>query len=112
MTTQYFKKLKGINSIALLRVLLGIIMITHGSARIYYGSVPLFGDFLVSKSIIFGKWIAWIITILDIGFGLSLICNKRINCASYWFLYYFSNGYYFGSFSKRMVCCRSWTKWR
>ncbi len=104
MTTPYnFKKLKSVNSVALLRILLGIIMVTHGGARIYYGSIPLFGDFLVSKSIIFGKWIAWVVTILDIGLGLSLICNKRVNCASYWFIFilvmgmmlvHFQNGWF------------------
>lgn len=122
MTTNYnFKKFQMLNSICLLRILLGLIMISHGSARIYYNTVSLFGDFLTSKSFIFGDNIAWCITILDIAFGLCLLFNKLVNCSSLWFIFvlimgiilvHFQNGWFVVGhgqngveYSVLLICC-------
>lgn len=55
-----------------LRATMGIIFITHGIARLYYWSVPDFGNFLNSHGLIAGVLIAWIITIGEIISGSSL----------------------------------------
>jgi len=56
-----------------LRSIMGIIFITHGAARIYYGSVGDFGEFLNSQGLVIGLAIAWIITIGEIVSGGLLI---------------------------------------
>ena len=56
-----------------LRSIMGIIFITHGAARIYYGSVGDFGEFLNSQGLFIGLAIAWIITIGEILSGGLLI---------------------------------------
>jgi len=53
----------------ILRALMGIIFITHGAARLYYGSVTDFGAFLDSQGLVIGEVIAWIITIGEIFSG-------------------------------------------
>lgn len=55
-----------------LRMLLGIIFITHGVARIYYWSIPDFGKFLDAKGFLIGLPLAWAITVGEISSGLLL----------------------------------------
>jgi len=57
----------------ILRCIMGIIFITHGVARIYYGSVGDFGGFLNSQGLMIGLAIAWVITIGEIISGALLI---------------------------------------
>jgi putative oxidoreductase len=52
---------------------MGLIFITHGAARIYFGSVGDFGGFLDSQGLMIGLAIAWIITIGEIISGALLI---------------------------------------
>lgn len=60
-------------AVIILRSILGIIFITHGIARLYYGSVQDFGGFLNSQGLLIGEIIAWTITIGEIIGGLLLI---------------------------------------
>ena len=55
-----------------LRVLVGLIMMSHGTARLYYNSIEGFGEFLNSKGIPFGFFLAASITLYDISGGLIL----------------------------------------
>ena len=61
-----------------LRSIMGIIFITHGAARIYYGSVGGFGEFLNSQGLVIGLAIAWIITIGEIVSGGLLILGVLV----------------------------------
>lgn len=60
----------------ILRITMGIIFITHGLARLYYGSVPDFGGFLNAQGLIIGLPLAWIITIGEVICG-SLLALRR-----------------------------------
>ena len=55
-----------------LRILLGIIMISHGAMRIHVGTVGGFGEFLTSTGIPVGAIIAWAITVFEICGGVTL----------------------------------------
>lgn len=57
-----------------LRILIGLTMISHGIARIYYKSISDFGDFLSLKGIPFPYILSTSITIYDIlgGFLLAI----------------------------------------
>ena len=68
-------------SFVFLRVVMGIIFITHGVARLYYESIPDFGVFLNSRGLVFGETIAWIITIGEIIGGLLLISGYFLKFA-------------------------------
>ncbi|MCU0447735.1 MAG: DoxX family protein [Microscillaceae bacterium] len=56
----------------ILRILLGIIFITHGVARIYVWSLPDFGKFLTNWGFPWGEGLAWAITIGEIVSGSLL----------------------------------------
>ncbi|MBX2945319.1 MAG: DoxX family protein [Cyclobacteriaceae bacterium] len=60
------------NVLMLLRIVMGLIFITHGVARLYYWSVPGFGSFLESQGLPFGFWIAMVITTGEILSGALL----------------------------------------
>jgi len=61
-----------------LRVLLGIIFITHGAARLYYWSIPDFGKFLDAKGFVIGLQLAWAITIGEIVSGALLALGWKV----------------------------------
>ncbi|WP_143960309.1 DoxX family protein [Litoribacter populi] len=60
-------------AVTVLRIVLGVIFISHGAARLYYGSVGDFGGFLNSQGLIVGDLIAWTVTIGEILSGSLLI---------------------------------------
>lgn len=62
----------------ILRATIGIIFITHGIARLYYGSVPDFGGFLNSQGLIIGLPLAWIITLGEIICGSLLALGRYV----------------------------------
>ncbi len=68
-------------TLIILRSVIGIIFITHGLARLYYGSVQDFGGFLNSQGLMVGEVIAWTITIGEIIGGLLLISGFLIRYA-------------------------------
>ncbi|MCU0393817.1 MAG: DoxX family protein [Thermoflexibacter sp.] len=55
-----------------LRILLGIIFITHGAARLYYWSIPDFTSFFEKKGIPFGIVWVWLVTLGEIVSGSLL----------------------------------------
>lgn len=80
-------KLPGLSQSAALialRVLTGIIFVTHGAARIIYWSVPGFGDFLNSKGFVIGLLLAWMVTIGEIIGGTVLAFGYKVR---YWVLF-------------------------
>lgn len=56
-----------------LRIFLGFLMIMHGLARIYYKTLTGFGDFLESKGLIGGIYLASAVTAFDILGGSFLM---------------------------------------
>ena len=64
--------------ILILRTITGVIILTHGLARVYYQSVSDFGSFLDSKGLIIGFLLAWIVTIGEIVAGTLIIVGYRI----------------------------------
>jgi putative oxidoreductase len=65
-------------TITFLRVITGIIFITHGAARLYYGTLPGFGEFLNSQGFIIGHPLAWMVTIGEIVSGSCLAAGYKI----------------------------------
>lgn len=62
----------------ILRILMGIIFITHGAARLFYNSVSDFGGFLNSKCFVIGVFIAWAITLGEIICGGLMAAGYKV----------------------------------
>ncbi len=58
--------------LTVLRVALGLMMMAHGAARLYVGSVGAFGGFLNSKGLLIGPLLAWAVTVNDLIGGALL----------------------------------------
>jgi len=80
-SSRFFYQPIGNITLFMLRSIMGIIFITHGIARLYYGSVNGFGEFLNSHGLVFGVAIAWTITIGEIIGGLLLISGFLVKYA-------------------------------
>lgn len=63
-------------SLAILRITLCALMITHGIARIHLGIVDKFGSFLHREGFPAGEAIAWALTLLEIFGGAALALGK------------------------------------
>jgi putative oxidoreductase len=59
-------------SIAILRMLMGIVFMLHGAARVYENSFSGFGAFLESKGFPLGFYLAWAITLFELLGGIAL----------------------------------------
>lgn len=59
-------------SIKLLRIITSLLLVAHGSIRLYAGTVNGFGEFLNSKGFLLGVQIAWFLTIFEIAGGLLM----------------------------------------
>lgn len=57
---------------------MGIIFVTHGTARLVYNSVSDFGAFLDSQGFMIGVFLAWAITIGEIVFGSMLAIGYKV----------------------------------
>lgn len=53
-------------ALILLRVVLALLMFIHGTARIRYGTVGGFGEFLTEKGFPLGFYLAWGLTIFEL----------------------------------------------
>lgn len=53
-------------ALVFLRLIVALIMLTHGIGRIYYGSVGGFGEFLTLHNFPLGFYLAWALTIFEI----------------------------------------------
>ena len=65
-------------SIGILRMLMGVIFILHGGARLYEGTVNGFGDFINSNGIPGGAFIAWFITVFEIIGGTAMFLRYAV----------------------------------
>lgn len=65
-------------SSTLLRIVMGLIFITHGAARLYYNSVSDFGEYLNSQGFLIGVFLAWVITIGEMVFGSLLAIGYKV----------------------------------
>jgi putative oxidoreductase len=61
-----------------LRAVIGIIFITHGAARIYYGTVDGFGEFLNHQGFLIRLPLAWAITIGEVICGSCLATGFKV----------------------------------
>lgn len=68
--------------IILLRMVTGIIFITHGVARLYFQSVPSFGQFLSSQGLPLGTALAWVVTLGEIISGSLLVPGLFVRYAA------------------------------
>lgn len=66
------------NAFKALRIVMGIIFVSHGLARLYYGSVPDFGEFLNAQGLVIGLPLAWLITIGEVVCGSSIAVGFKI----------------------------------
>lgn len=87
----------------LLRILVGIIFVTHGAARLFYNSVSDFGGFLNSKGFVIGIFLAWAVTLGEIISGTLLAIGYKVKfCVIFHaivvtmgiFLVHFPNGWF------------------
>ena len=53
-------------ALVFIRVVIAAVMFVHGAARISYGTVGGFGEFLGSQGIPLGFYVAWAITIFEL----------------------------------------------
>lgn len=65
-------------SIAILRMLMGLVFMAHGIARLVDYSLPGFGDFLDSKGFPAGFYLAWAVTIFELAGGLLMVLRKFV----------------------------------
>lgn len=61
-----------------LRVIMGLIFISHGIARFYYNSIPDFGGFLNANGFVVGIVLAWMITIGEVVSGSLLTLGHYV----------------------------------
>lgn len=59
-------------AIAFLRITAALLMLIHGVARIYFGIVDDFGEFLTLNKFPLGFYLAWAITLFEIIGGIAL----------------------------------------
>ncbi|MCB0832440.1 MAG: DoxX family protein [Bacteroidetes bacterium] len=64
------------NTIALLRIGVALIFISHGAIRTYAGTVGGFGEFLGERGFPFGVALAWATTVYEMAGGLLLALNR------------------------------------
>lgn len=67
-----------ITPINLLRVVVSILIMAHGIARISNGAVYDFGVFLEGQGFPAGGTIAWILTVMEVVGGLALLMGRLI----------------------------------
>ncbi|MDI9257881.1 DoxX family protein [Flavobacterium sedimenticola] len=89
MKKQYFNTN---NTITAIRVFLGLDMVMHGLARLYYDSIIDFGLFLDSKGIPFGLFFAWSITLFDVAGGFFFALGYQLKCIGFIFIFILLSG--------------------
>jgi putative oxidoreductase len=65
-------------ALAILRVVIGTLIIFHGAIRIYQNNVVGFGEFLTLNGIPHGVYAAWVITAIEILGGLMFLLDKFV----------------------------------
>lgn len=74
------------SAMALIRVVVALIFISHGVARIFYQDVASFGGFLEGRGLPMGILWAWGVTLMEIAGGLVLALGRYITPLSCYFL--------------------------
>ncbi|WP_460556459.1 DoxX family protein [Ferruginibacter profundus] len=69
-----------------LRVAIGLIMVSHGIARLSMNTVSELGELLDNKGLPAGIFFAWAITILEILAGLILASGHLVRIICLWFM--------------------------
>lgn len=70
----------------LLRIVAGLLMVAHGVARSYLGTINSFGDYLNAEGFMIGPAIAWTLTIVEIIGGLALAAGFFVKIICAWFI--------------------------
>jgi putative oxidoreductase len=65
-------------SIAILRILMGLVFMSHATARLVDYSLPGFGEFLSSKGFPAGFYLAWAVTIFELLGGLMMVMRIAV----------------------------------
>lgn len=65
-------------SIAILRILMGLVFMSHGAVRLIDYTLPGFGEFLSSKGFPAGFYLAWTVTIFELVGGLLMVLRKFV----------------------------------
>lgn len=60
---------------AILRVVLGVVFVSHGAHKLFVSGVGVVGDFLGSLGFPVPGFFAWFVTFLEVGGGLALIAG-------------------------------------
>jgi len=61
-----------------LRITVAVLMMIHGVARIYFGTVDDFGEFLTLKNLPLGFYLAWAITMFEIVGSVLLAIGRYV----------------------------------
>ena len=65
-------------SIALLRIGMGLVFMSHAIIRLVDYSLPGFGEFLESKGFPAGFYLAWAVTLFELVGGLLMVLRKFV----------------------------------
>jgi putative oxidoreductase len=65
-------------SIALLRILMGLVFMSHAMVRLVDYTLPGFGEFLNSKGFPAGFYLAWTITLFELLGGLLMVMRRLV----------------------------------
>lgn len=65
---------------------------SHAAARLYYWTVPGFGDFLNAKGLVIGHTLAWVITIGELTSGFLLTIGYKVRYATLFHIVILLNG--------------------
>jgi putative oxidoreductase len=74
-----------VRAIIALRATLGLLLTIHGVFRVYDRGVAGFGSFLESQHLPFGAAVAWLITIVEIIGGPTLVLGVLVRPLCAWF---------------------------
>jgi putative oxidoreductase len=72
--------------ITIVRVAAAVMMIIHGTYRVFDGGVAGFGGFLGSQGMPAGVAVAWLMTIVEIAGGLLLAAGRFVRPLCAWFI--------------------------
>ncbi len=65
-------------SIALLRILMGLVFMSHAVIRLVEYTLPGFGEFLGSKGFPAGFYLAWTVTLFELLGGLLMVMRRLV----------------------------------
>lgn len=75
-----------------IRVALSALLLIHGIARVYLGTVGGFGEFLAGNGIPFGLAVAWFVTVFELTASLAMALGKFVTPIACVFISIYSCG--------------------